>query len=225
VALKHWLPFLGGEYMLISRFKLKDIKDYEAINRCSLLDMLSDFSIVTILEFVKLGNPSVNSDEEAGDILDEYLRTHSLLDAYEEIRKYLTGAEYVQSENSESTETKNYKSLTDLYSKIGVDLRTYDDLSYTEFWNMNVDDLYLEFNLMNDKHSKTKQEKINDMHLQALWNAAAMVGKLDSKPPQLINNTEYEDAEASELDDNALKSMMNIKAFEALYNKGVKQNG
>lgn len=211
--------------MLISRFKLKDIKDYEAINRCSLLDMLSDFSMVTILEFVKLGNPSVNSDEEAGYILDGYLRTHSLLDAYEEIRKYLTGAEYVQSENSESTETKNYKSLTDLYSKIGVDLRTYDDLSYTEFWNMNVDDLYLEFNVMNDKHSKTKQEKINDMHLQALWNAAAMVGKLDSKPPQLINNAEYEDAEASELDDNALKSMMNIKAFEALYNKGVKQNG
>lgn len=211
--------------MLINRLELKDIREYEISNKCSLLDMLSELSVLTIIEFIKLGNIGVDTDEQAGDILDEYFQTHSLIDAYDEIRDYLVGKYYVQKENSESTETENYKSLTDLYTKIGIELRTHAKLGYSEFWNMSVDDMYIEFNVLNEKYLSDKQDKLNDMHLQALWNAAAMIGKLDSKPPQLLNKEEYRDDEESDMDADTLRNLINMKKFIARANREEEQNG
>ena len=61
--MNHWLPFLGGVDMLINRLELKDIREYEINNKCSLLDMLSELSVVTLIEFIKLGNIGIDTDE------------------------------------------------------------------------------------------------------------------------------------------------------------------
>lgn len=219
-------PFLGGETMLIMRFNLKDIKDYEVMNRCSILEMLSDISVYNLIEIVRLGNANCDA-MEAGAILDKYLETHTLADAYTEIRDSLMGRRYIKEEYSTEVEASNFKSLTDLYQKLGVDLRTYADLGYSEFWGMSVDDMFLEFNIMNDKVTADKQDKINDLHLQALMIGQAVWGKLSAEAPKL-NNQRFEEETEGEfagMDPDTIKSLLNLKAFQKIHNQEVKDNG
>lgn len=212
--------------MLINRFYIKDIKEYELDNRCSILDMFVDISIYNILEIIRLGNKGC-SEEEAGAILDKYLETHTLADAYTEIRDSLMGRRYIKEEYSTEVEASNFKSLTDLYQKLGVDLRTYADLGYSEFWGMSVDDMFLEFNIMNDKVTADKQDKINDMYLQAQWIGQAVWGKLSAEAPKL-NNQRFEEETEGEfagMDPDTIKSLLNLKAFQKIHNQEVKDNG
>ena len=48
--------------MLVSRYYIKDIKEYEDINRKSLLDNFKDMTIDGLIELIKLGNRNCDDD-------------------------------------------------------------------------------------------------------------------------------------------------------------------
>lgn len=205
--------------MLVSTFNLKDIKNYEISNRCSLLEMFNELNLNYLLEIIKLGNQNI-SDEEAGELLDNFLSENSLVDAYNEIRDILVGKKYIHNDKSESAETKNYKSLTELYQSMGIDLRAYGNLGYSEFWDMSVDDLFLEFNIANNKIAKEKQSEIDNNHMLAMMISQGIWGKLSTNPPQINKNMDDIDDDESDMDSNALRSLCNMKAFVKSYNGG-----
>ena len=197
---------------LIQSFNIRDIKEYERNNRVSIIDMLQGIDFENLGELVRLGNPGI-SEEDAFEIMDDYIMAgHTVLDIYEEIRKGLFG-ENTNSENKETRDLSNYKNLTSFYSEILGDLRTYDDLGYSEAWSMNTDDLFLEFEILSKRLMDKTQADINNGHMLAVFLAQALSGNLPQEPPQ-INKAKKAPKKDNGLSDNANNAMILLKSIK-----------
>lgn len=205
---------------IISDFYIKDLKEYERQNKVSVLDMFKDISLFNLAELVRLGNNGITF-EEACDLIDDYLTEESLDELYEEIRRSLFGDQTSkESPDSNTKDLSKFKNITEFYSDLLGDLRTYGDLSWSESWGMSVSDVILEFSILSKRLKDKKQEKINDDYMLSVLISQAVWGKLPKEPPKIGDSdiNEYPD-----LDDDAVKNMgalMKLQAFQNNKNGG-----
>lgn len=212
--------------MLVSRYYIKDIKEYEDINRKSLLDNFKDMTIDGLIELIKLGNRNCD-DDTAYKILDDYLsEDKGLEDAYIEIKECLFGdSEDVEDGSGYSIE--NYKDMTEIYSEMCSDLMGVG-VSYGEFWDMTTTDIQRAFNSLVSKLERDINRDLVNSHTLAAMIATAFAGKLPKEPPEIeikkrgddIISTAYGD-----MDRDSYEMMLTLQNIKDRHNRRFKKEG
>lgn len=172
--------------MLVRRFNLKDIRDYEDETNESILEYFNNISIFNLLKLVSLGNSRCTL-EEASKILDEYLEEHEFLDAVYEIRDKLIGKvrdDDSDKEIADSIDITKYSSLSELYDTYCMQLMSVG-FSYSEFWDLSTNTLFKVFNSINIKRENEINQNLQLAHTQAALIGQAVWGKLQRKPPSV----------------------------------------
>ena len=172
--------------MLVRRFNLKDIRDYEDETNESILEYFNNISIFNLLKLVSLGNSRCTL-EEASKILDEYLEEHEFLDAVYEIRDKLIGKvrdDDSKEEIADSIDITKYNSLSELYDTYCMQLMSVG-FSYSEFWDLSTNTLFKVFNSINIKRENEINQNLQLAHTQAALIGQAVWGKLQRKPPSV----------------------------------------
>ena len=172
--------------MLVRRFNLKDIRDYEDETNESILEYFNNISIFNLLKLVSLGNSRCTL-EEASKILDEYLQEHQFLDAVYEIRDKLIGKvrdDDGEEEIADSIDITKYSSLSELYDTYCMQLMSVG-FSYSEFWDLSTNTLFKVFNSINIKRENEINQNLQLAHTQAALIGQAVWGKLQRKPPSV----------------------------------------
>ena len=172
--------------MLVRRFNLKDIRDYEDETNESILEYFNNISIFNLLKLVSLGNSRCTL-EEASKILDEYLEEHEFLDAVYEIRDKLIGKvrdNDSEEEIADSIDITKYSSLSELYDTYCMQLMSVG-FSYSEFWDLSTNTLFKVFNSINIKRENEINQNLQLAHTQAALIGQAVWGKLQRKPPSV----------------------------------------
>lgn len=172
--------------MLVRRFNLKDIRDYEDETNESILEYFNNISIFNLLKLVSLGNSRCTL-EEASKILDEYLQEHEFIDAVYEIRDKLIGKvrdNDSEEEIADSIDITKYSSLSELYDTYCMQLMSVG-FSYSEFWDLSTNTLFKVFNSINIKRENEINQNLQLAHTQAALIGQAVWGKLQRKPPSV----------------------------------------
>lgn len=172
--------------MLVRRFNLKDIRDYEDETNESILEYFDHISVLNLLKLVSLGNSRCTL-EEASKILDEYLQEHEFLDAVYEIRDKLIGKvrdDDSKEEIADSIDITKYNSLSELYDTYCMQLMSVG-FSYSEFWDLSTNTLFKVFNSINIKRENEINQNLQLAHTQAALIGQAVWGKLQRKPPSV----------------------------------------
>lgn len=212
---QHYPPFTKVVIiMLVKRFYLKDIKKYEEENNVNLMTFFEDIKLSNVLELIKLGNGWC-SDEEAANLLDRYLETHSLRDALIEIKNCLLGKDMVD-EESDGVSVSEYDSLTAIYNDICFNLMSLG-ISYSEFWDMTTRDMYRAYESIQTKATNDLNRELFLYYTLAAMVGQAVWGKLQKQPPQVKNEREEYDPEFG-LSSSAVSALLKLKA-RALQNK------
>ena len=172
--------------MLVRRFNLKDIRDYEDETNESILEYFDHISVLNLLKLVSLGNSRCTL-EEASKILDEYLQEHQFLYAVYEIRDKLIGKvrdDDSKEEIADSIDITKYNSLSELYDTYCMQLMSVG-FSYSEFWDLSTNTLFKVFNSINIKRENEINQNLQLAHTQAALIGQAVWGKLQRKPPSV----------------------------------------
>lgn len=212
--------------MLVNKYKLIDIKNYESEQRVNILEYFNDIRIDRIIELIRLGNNNCEINV-AAKILDDYLEDHSIMDAILEIKKALIGVGDNTKEETQGGKTINitkYKSLTDLYIVYCMQLLSVG-LGYQEFWSMTTDEMYKVFNSIVIKIENDTNRELSNYHTLAAMVGSAVWGKLQKKPPKIdiVSKQEIEDMEDMDAED--IEMVAKLKSLAKKYEKGVNQNG
>lgn len=177
-----------GKY--IRSFRLQDIKNYEADTGDSILDYLKELNINSLLKLIKL-NRKLDSLEDAGDILDTWLKDCSIIDIFEDMQDELLGSNPDKDgDNSEDgdeddgVQLSKFNTLTDLYIYYCMQL-TSIGLSYSDFWMMNTSELFKVFNSIVIKLNNETNRELNNYYTLAALVGSAVWGKLPKEPPQV----------------------------------------
>lgn len=206
--------------MLIRRFYVKDIREYEDNNNKNILEIFNHVNFSEIIDLISLGNGKC-SEEEAGDLLDKYLEDKDIVDAMIEIRECLIGKSDSNEVNSETDiDLKNYNSLTDLYNLYCMQLMSVG-FGYSEFWDLNTKDMYRVFNSIQIKRRNEINQSLNLAHTQAALIGQAVWGKLPREVPQ-IKSEQEEDKQVADEEDKMIAKLM---AFGQSYNMRRGYNG
>ena len=205
--------------MLVSSFKLIDIRNYETNNNISLFDYFSNLSIHVTIDLVAL---SLNlSTEEASEILDNYLYYHPYLEVVQEIRECILGnkgGEGNQDTNSTKLDTSEFKTVTDLYIYYCMQLMSVG-MSYGDFWSMNTKELFRVFNAILLKVENEANRQLNAYHTLAALVGSAVWGKLPKDVPKVeITEQGKKTREDEEIELLAIK----LKAFANRHNQKIK---
>lgn len=205
--------------MLVSSFKLIDIRNYETNNNISLFDYFSNLSIHVTVDLVAL---SLNlSTEQASEILDNYLYYHPYLEVVQEIRECILGnkgGEEDQDTNSTKLDTSEFKTVTDLYIYYCMQLMSVG-MSYGDFWSMNTKELFRVFNAILLKVENEANRQLNAYHTLAALVGSAVWGKLPKDVPKVeITEQGKKTREDEEIELLAIK----LKAFANRHNQKIK---
>lgn len=172
--------------MVVRTFKLKDIKNYEETNRCSLLDFIYNPSILGTLALISLGNGCCG-EEEATKILEDSLeKGYGLIDIYTEVRVQLFGEKSVDTEASSEDliDISTFKTLTELYNSFYFNIfKGTNRVGYLEFWEMSTSDIYKLFDVINIQKVNELNERLYEIYMAAALNSAAVCGKLPKQVP------------------------------------------
>lgn len=203
--------------MLVKKFYIKDIKDYEERSRKSVIDILAKFDFEGLLGLISIGNGSRLNEDEAGAILDRYLFNHTVVDAFREVREALFGSEPKESEKS--VDITDYQSLTDVYSKMCFELMSVG-ISYSEFWEFSTLDMYRAFDACMIKVENDTNDKLSMAYNSAALIASAVWGKLPKDVPHvsLVNRGEniIHTEEYGDLTEDEFRDLCKMKALVAV---------
>lgn len=179
-----------GDFMLFKYFILKNIRNYERAYNVSILDFFKELDFGNLAVLVSLGN-NMCSEKEAFEIIDDYLKSgKNTLDAYVEIKNSLfglkenTGQVGDTKNNKETIDISTFNSLTKLYEYYCWQLVD-EGFTYGDFWDLDTDSMYSVFEHILIKRQKDINEKLMVCHSQAIMVGQALVGKLNSKPPEV----------------------------------------
>lgn len=208
--------------MLISSFKLIDIRNYETNNNISLFDYFSNLSVSVTIDLISL---SLNlSTEEASDVLDNYLLNHPYLEVVQEIRECILGnkggeeGESQDSSSSSTLDTSEFNTVTDLYIYYCMQLMSVG-MSYGDFWSMNTKELFRVFNAILLKVENEANRQLNAYHTLAALVGSAVWGKLPKDVPKVeITEQGKKTREDEEIELLAVK----LKAFANRHNQKIK---
>lgn len=190
--------------MLVKRFKVSDIRDYEYEHGVNVLDYLKQINISGLLELTSLGNGRC-SIETAADILDRYLDDGGSIESgVLEIKEGLLGkGENEDGDNDDNTlmDITELKSLTDLYDKYCDIMMSYD-ISYGDFWSMSTNNISGVFRSMVVKMQNKINYDLRIAHTNSILTAKAVWGKADKKAPQVEfdkENREYDNMDEAQV--------------------------
>lgn len=175
--------------MIISGYRLIDIKDYEFKSKKSVIDMLGSLKLKDLIELVQLGNNGMSFDM-AKDVVMDYLRDNELTSLIDEIRDKLFPVS--RSQEQTSKDIKPYKNLTALYRELGQSIRE-NGVSYSDFWSMTTEDIFEELDLLEEHMINKKQDEVNLAHLTGAFVGMALAGKLEAEPPKVSRKAPKED--------------------------------
>ena len=195
--------------MIVEKYYVKDIKEYEESTGKSVISILKDQDFDGLVDLIRLGIPRKPSKDTCYDILDSYLlQGHDLLDVFEEVRQCLFGDQMTEEEQENGINLEEFRNLTDAYNKMCFDIMSIG-ISYNEFWSFSTKDMYDAFNSCTQK-----MENDINRQLSLAYNSAAMIGasvwgKLPKKVPHVdlvdhsneIVNTEYGEMTRGEYND------------------------
>lgn len=203
--------------MLVKRFNLKDIKEYEQDTGISVIELFNDVTDdYNIVELVKLGNVNYD-DTKASSAIDEYLDSgKSYGDAYNEIRECLMGK--VSLSESDKIDIDKYSSLTEVYTDIGMNLMSVG-VSYSEFWGMTTSDMYSVSDSIKIKIQSDMQVQLNMAHVAASMVGAAVWGKLDKEPPKIDLTDKDESVNIEGIGEMDATTFKNVLALEQVLGK------
>ena len=167
--------------MLVTKYYLSDIRDYEDTTGNSVLGLFQEISVSNLITLVMLGNRSV-TEKQASTLIDVYLQEHSIIEAYEQVKEKLLGKIDIDDENS--INLKEYKSLTDIYTNMCMEIMALG-VSYSEFWSMTTTDMYRVFDSIIIKIQNEINQQLAIGHRNAMMTGAAVWGKLEADPPSV----------------------------------------
>lgn len=178
--------------MLVRKYYTKDIRDYEDDNRTSILKLCRTLSLSGLIDLVRLGNNMI-SEEEAGELVDDYIAEYGIKAAYDEIKDCLFGRQVKEDgePNGDSLELDKYETLTDIYNMFYQQLKCMGT-SYGDFWRMTTKDVYREFEGAEQYNINKINMEMMIAHAQASMNGAAVWGKLEKEPPRLKTQEQVE---------------------------------
>ena len=85
--------------MIVEKYYVKDIKEYEESTGKSVISILKDHDFDGLVDLIRLGIQRNVSKDTCYDILDQYLlQGHDLLDVFEEVRQCLFGDQLTEEE-------------------------------------------------------------------------------------------------------------------------------
>lgn len=206
--------------MLVDKYFLKDIKRFEELRRTSILDVLRNLSISSILILIQLGNRNCN-EEKAAEMLDAYLladENNTLLTALKEIRFVMFGEDSEDNKDG-SIDISSFKNLTEVYTKMCFELMSIG-ISYSEFWQFSTTDMYDAFEACSIKQENDINNALSLGYSQAGLIAAAVWGKLPKEVPHVTladkpETTTYVEG-YGELTASELRDVMKMKAQVAV---------
>lgn len=197
---------------LIMGYKIKDIKEYEFKTGKNILKMFEQMRFSDALDLISLGNGGCGI-EKAADILDNYLKEHTYIEAIIEIRNALIG-DSGETDGHDKMDITKFNSLTDLYIHFNMQLMSIG-LDYNAFWSMTTKEMYKVFDSIKIKMQNDINRDLQNYHTLAAMVGTAVWGKLDKKAPQvnLTDNKYSGDVEGMDPDDAImvakLKSIFN----------------
>lgn len=199
--------------MVVSYYKLDDIKIYELTNNVSVLDMLNNLTINNLVELVKLGNNKCD-DETAMMLIDNALESGlGLVDIHEEIKNCLFGRSMDKGEDG--VDITKYTNLTGVFMSIAMQM-TSAGMSFSEFWSMNTVEMHMMFQSIVQRVQNDTNRELEIGHILASMIAQAMHGKLGSEAPRMEISTNNEEAD-EDLDYDTMKNILMAKQLERRY--------
>lgn len=203
---------------LIQTLKLKDLVEYERLNNRDILKDIEKNRLATVIDLIMIGN-KLSNREDAYIIYDKYINedeNNSLYTAIDEVVKCLTGGYSGVDNNSGYIEDN--KRLSDIIEDFNMELMSYG-ISYSEFWNMDVNDMYRVACGIVKKLETDINISLQKAYIEASMNAQAIFGKLPDKPP-IINmykskkeNIEILDMHSISNEDKNRISTLNARAW------------
>ena len=208
--------------MLVTKYYLSDIRDYEDETGKSVLDLFQEISVSNLITLVMLGNRSV-TEKQASTLIDVYLQEHSILEAYEQVKEKLLGKIDIDDENS--IDLKEYESLTDIYTNMCMQIMALG-VSYSEFWSMTTTDMYRVFDSIIIKIQNEINQQLAIGHRNAMMTGAAVWGKLEADPPSVdfgekkdVPDVVYVEG-YGELDKQSYNNLVALKSRRGIKRKG-----
>ena len=196
--------------MLVEKYYVKDIKEYEERTGMSVISILKEQDFDGLVDLIRLGMQSKPTKDKCYDILDQYLlQGHDLVDAFEEVRQCLFGDQMTEEEQEEEgINLSQFKTLTEAYNKMCFDIMSVG-ISYNEFWNFSTRDMYDAFNSCTQKIENDINRQLSLAYNSAALIGASVWGKLPKKVPQVdlvdhsneIVQTEYGEMTRGEYND------------------------
>lgn len=195
--------------MLVDKYYVKDIKEFEELTGKSVISILKEQDFDGLVDLIRLGMPSKPTKDKCYDILDQYLlQGHDLLDVFEEVRQCLFGDQMTEEEQEEGINLEEFEYLTDAYNKMCFDIMSVG-ISYNEFWSFSTRDMYDAFNSCAQKIENDINRQLSLAYNSAALIGASVWGKLPKKVPQVdlvdhsneIVQTEYGEMTRGEYND------------------------
>ena len=195
--------------MLVDKYYVKDIKEFEELTGKSVISILKEQDFDGLVDLIRLGMPSKPTKDKCYDILDQYLlQGHDLLDVFEEVRQCLFGDQMTEEEQEDGINLEEFEYLTDAYNKMCFDIMSVG-ISYNEFWSFSTRDMYDAFNSCAQKIENDINRQLSLAYNSAALIGASVWGKLPKKVPQVdlvdhsneIVQTEYGEMTRGEYND------------------------
>ena len=204
---------------LIKQFYLKDIKNFEDNTGLNIIKIFDDCRMCEILELVRLGNNNCSLDE-ASNILELYLRSgKNYIDAVKELQLCLFGNNNSK-EKGDIVDITQYDSLTALYRKFCSDLLC-DGLTYSEFWQMNTDEMYKIANIINIKNINEMNRQLYIGYINAGLSGQSHWGKLQKDIPQINLDKFNDNPDVDTISEEHYNQMISkMKLWQILNNTG-----
>ena len=195
--------------MLVDKYYVKDIKEFEELTGKSVISILKEQDFDGLVDLIRLGMQSKPTKDKCYDILDQYLlQGHDLLDVFEEVRQCLFGDQMTEEEQEDGINLEEFEYLTDAYNKMCFDIMSVG-ISYNEFWSFSTRDMYDAFNSCAQKIENDINRQLSLAYNSAALIGASVWGKLPKKVPQVdlvdhsseIVQTEYGEMTRGEYND------------------------
>ena len=171
--------------MLVDKYYVKDIKEFEELTGKSVISILKEQDFDGLVDLIRLGMPSKPTKDKCYDILDQYLlQGHDLLDVFEEVRQRLFGDQMTEEEQEDGINLEEFEYLTDAYNKMCFDIMSVG-ISYNEFWSFSTRDMYDAFNSCAQKIENDINRQLSLAYNSAALIGASVWGKLPNKVPQV----------------------------------------
>lgn len=154
-------------------FKIKDIIEYETINKVDIRKQLSHGDFTVVIELIAKGN-SVTTDD-AMEQFKELIKSYTYEEIVQELAIEVFGR---QAESDDEIVDSNNKSFTEILTSFYNEIQTLDNnLSISEFMGMNTSFMYKYAEGIKSRYIFNKNKELRD----EFENIAMLMGVLDGK--------------------------------------------